>query len=78
MEIRKMGPAYQPIHHGLLDRIDHIFRIPLLPACYAENMNYASLIFGSVMLTSIVLWFIYGRKHYAGPVKEVIEDLHIM
>ncbi|KAL6716628.1 hypothetical protein ACLMJK_006196 [Lecanora helva] len=43
----------------------------------AQNMNYASLIFGSVMLLSGALWFIYGRKVYYGPVREVIEELHI-
>lgn len=43
----------------------------------AQNMNYASLIFGAVMLLSVALWFIYGRKIYYGPVREVIEELHI-
>lgn len=43
----------------------------------AENMNYASLIFGAAILFSTVLWFVYGRKIYSGPVKEVIEELHI-
>ena len=43
----------------------------------AQNMNYASLIFGAVMLLSITLWFVYGRKIYYGPVREVIEELHI-
>lgn len=42
-----------------------------------ENMNYASLMFGSVMLLSIALWFVYGSKAYNGPVREVIEELHI-
>ena len=43
----------------------------------AENMNYASVIFGAAILGSTVLWFVYGRKTYWGPVREVIEDLHI-
>ena len=43
----------------------------------AENMNYASAIFGAAMLVSTVLWFVYGRKKYWGPVKEVLEDSHI-
>ncbi|KAL8653802.1 MAG: hypothetical protein Q9210_001884 [Variospora velana] len=43
----------------------------------AGNMNYASLIFGAAMMMSIVLWFVYGKKTYWGPVREVIEDLHI-
>lgn len=43
----------------------------------AENMNYASVIFGAAMFLSVVLWFTYGRKTYFGPVREVIEDLHL-
>ena len=43
----------------------------------AENMNYASLIFGSVLLASLVLWLGYGKNVYSGPVREVIEDMHI-
>ena len=42
----------------------------------AENMNYASVIFGAAMLVSTVLWFVYGRKAYWGPVREVLEDFH--
>ena len=49
---------------------------PYLPV-RPENMNYASLIFGAVILISTVLWFVYGRKTYWGPVREVIEELHI-
>ena len=43
----------------------------------AENMNYASVIFGAAILVSTVLWFVYGRKTYGGPVREVIEDFQI-
>lgn len=43
----------------------------------AKNMNYASVIFGAAIISSITLWFVYGRKIYWGPVREVIEDLHI-
>ena len=43
----------------------------------ADNMNYASVIFGSAILASIALWFAYGKKVYWGPVREVIEELHI-
>lgn len=42
-----------------------------------ENMNYAGLIFGAVLIMSTVLWFAYGRKIYRGPVREIIEELHI-
>lgn len=42
-----------------------------------KNMNYAGLIFGAVLILSAVLWFCYGRKIYHGPVREVIDELHI-
>ena len=50
---------------------------PLYQPVKADNMNYACLIFGAAMLTSFILWFVYGRNNYSGPVREVIEDLHI-
>ena len=43
----------------------------------AENMNYASVIFGAAILVSTILWLVYGRKTYRGPVREVFEELHI-
>ena len=42
-----------------------------------KNMNYAGVIFGAVLLLSWILWLTYGRKAYRGPVKEVIEGMHI-
>ena len=43
----------------------------------AMNMNYSSLIFGFVLLLSLVMWFAYGKRVYGGPVREVIEEMHI-
>ena len=43
----------------------------------AENMNYASVIFGAATIVSTVLWFVYGRKTYRGPAREIIDELHI-
>ena len=40
----------------------------------AQNMNYASLVFGAVVLLSMVLWFISGKRVYGGPVRDVIEN----
>ncbi|KAL8900820.1 MAG: hypothetical protein Q9207_005511 [Kuettlingeria erythrocarpa] len=51
--------------------------LPQYQPVNAGNMNYASLIFGAAMLASIILWFVYGKKTYWGPVREVIEQLHI-
>lgn len=33
----------------------------------AQNMNYACLVFGAVVLFSLVWWFIRGRRTYSGP-----------
>ena len=36
----------------------------------ATNMNYSSLIFGGVLMFSLVFWVVYGRKIYTGPIME--------
>ncbi|KAL8926893.1 MAG: hypothetical protein Q9208_002702 [Pyrenodesmia sp. 3 TL-2023] len=51
--------------------------LPQYQPVSVANMNYASPIFGVAMLVSIILWFVYGKKAYWGPVREVIENLHI-
>ena len=43
----------------------------------AENMNYASAVLGVAVLISAVSWCLSGRNVYAGPVREVIEDLNV-
>lgn len=35
----------------------------------AENMNYACVVFGGVVLFAIFWWFVRGRKTYVGPVE---------
>jgi hypothetical protein len=35
-------------------------------------MNYAVVILASVFLFATVLWFVWGRKVYTGPVTEVV------
>lgn len=37
----------------------------------AVNMNYASLIFGGVLIVSLTYWLWKGRKVYEGPVMEI-------
>lgn len=37
----------------------------------AVNMNYASLIFGGVLIVSLTYWLWKGRKVYEGPVMEM-------
>jgi choline transport protein len=43
----------------------------------AENMNYASLVLGLVLMICAASWGLYGRKVYGGPVREVIENLNV-
>lgn len=40
----------------------------------AENMNYASVIFGAAIFVSAIMWVSYGRKAYRGPVREAIDE----
>jgi hypothetical protein len=43
----------------------------LFPPYYpvsAANMNYASLIFGAVIIFSLLYWVYAGRKTYKGPI----------
>lgn len=37
----------------------------------AESMNYCVVVFGGVMVFSLLFWIVYGRKHYTGPVLEL-------
>lgn len=43
----------------------------------AENMNYASVVFGAVLLLSIASWFIFGRKAFGGPVRDVVDNENV-
>lgn len=36
-----------------------------------STMNYASLVAGSVVLFSIVCYFVWGKKYYTGPIVEI-------
>ena len=39
----------------------------------AENMNYASLVFGGAMIFSGIAWYVYGKDRYHGPTSELAE-----
>lgn len=43
----------------------------------ADNMNYAGVVFGAALLICGLLWIFLGQKHYAGPIKEVMENGNI-
>ena len=40
-------------------------------------MNYAGVVFGAVLLLSAFCWFLFGRRTYGGPVREVIENANV-
>ena len=44
----------------------------------AENMNYASLMFGSVIIFILVAWLVYGRRAYHGPIRELPEGDYML
>lgn len=37
-------------------------------------MNYAGVVFGAALIVCGILWLWMGRKHYAGPIREVMEN----
>ena len=41
---------------------------PVTPA----TMNYSVLVFGTVIIFSIVYYYLYAKKHYRGPFVEVV------
>lgn len=46
---------------------------PFFPVT-AMNMNYAGVVFGAALIVCAILWLLRGKKHYAGPIKEVMEN----
>lgn len=40
----------------------------------AVNMNYAGVVFGAALVICGLLWFVRGKRHYAGPIREVMEN----
>ena len=46
---------------------------PFFPVT-AANMNYAGPVFGAALIICGLLWFVIGERHYAGPIKEVMEN----
>jgi amino acid transporter len=38
----------------------------------ASNMNYWP-VFGAVMIGALVAWFVWGRRHWPGPNKDIVE-----
>jgi amino acid transporter len=39
----------------------------------AQNMNYAPVVLGGVLILSAVWWFIKGKNEFIGPVMDTIE-----
>ncbi|KAG4220495.1 hypothetical protein PC116_g31026 [Phytophthora cactorum] len=40
-------------------------------------MNYAGVVFGAALIICALLWFVMGHKHYAGPIKEIMDNGNI-
>ncbi|KAL8938546.1 MAG: hypothetical protein Q9216_003832 [Gyalolechia sp. 2 TL-2023] len=47
---------------------------PFFQPVTAKNMNYAGVIFGAAVVVSTVMWVVYGRTAYRGPVREAIVE----
>lgn len=46
---------------------------PVLPVT-GENMNYASPVFGGVMILAVLNYFLRARKRFKGPIKEIMSE----
>ena len=44
---------------------------PYTPEVDAGTMNYSSLMFGGVMIFSVVFWGLWARRIYVGPIMEI-------
>ena len=40
-------------------------------------MNYSCLVFGSVIIFSIVYYIVYAKRHYKGPFVEVVASVQV-
>ena len=72
----RYGPWKLPGKLGLVANVGAIIYIcficvflffPPIQPVNAVNMNYASLLFGAVLLFSAIGWIVSGRKKYNGP-----------
>ncbi|KAI0028728.1 APC amino acid permease [Vararia minispora EC-137] len=50
-----------------------IFALPTVLPITPQNMNYASVITGSVVILALIWYVIDGRRHYKGPVSNLHE-----
>ncbi|KZV68624.1 APC amino acid permease [Peniophora sp. CONT] len=48
-----------------------IFSLPTVLPVTKDTMNYASVITGSVVILSLIWYFLGGRKHYKGPASDL-------
>ncbi|KAI5116509.1 hypothetical protein M0805_001864 [Coniferiporia weirii] len=48
-----------------------LFVLPTAHPTNAQNMNYAVVAIGALLLITIVAWLAWGRRHFDGPVKTV-------
>ncbi|VDB94036.1 unnamed protein product [Peniophora sp. CBMAI 1063] len=50
-----------------------IFSLPTVLPVTGETMNYASIITGSVLISSLIWYFLGGRAYYKGPASDLQE-----
>ena len=39
-----------------------------------SNFNYAPVVFGAAPILCTLLWFVRRKQHYAGPIRQVMEN----
>lgn len=92
MAVRRMGRKHVPYGPFKLGRYGFFINVvsvvytltlvifmvlPPYQPVTAKNMNYAGVVYGTVLLCIIAMWITHGRRVYEGPVKEVTDRMHV-
>lgn len=72
--LKRFGPAINLVAIIFLSYTSIFLVFPPYQPVTPANMNYASLVFGSVFIFSAVDWMLRGRKVYKGPIIEWLDD----
>ncbi len=92
MAVRRMGRKHVPYGPFKLGRYGFFINVvsivytlilvifmvlPPYQPVTAKNMNYAGVVYGTVLLCIFAMWITHGRRVYEGPVKEVMDRMHV-
>lgn len=74
----RFGPLIATISATWLLLTSVIMIFPLHYPVTAENMNYAALIVGGIILIAIIFWMISARHWFVGPIRAHIDSTPLL